>query len=147
VSKPVGIVFFDGNCGFCNRWVRLLLKWDQREQFIYCNINLDAELSKQLKIQEPLKQVDSIVLVQEGKVFYRSDAVFKILIALRGWWSFFKIYKLIPRLLRDAVYDLVARHRYAFNARNSSCSMADFEKSHRIIQNKLALDFLIRSFS
>ncbi len=69
MSKPVGIVFFDGNCGFCNRWVRLLLKWDQREQFIYCNLNLDDTLSKQLKIQEPLRQVDSIVLVQEGKVF------------------------------------------------------------------------------
>lgn len=147
MSKQVGIVFFDGNCGFCNRWVSLLLKWDQSEQFIYCNLNLDAELSKQLKIQEPLKQVDSIVLVQEGKVFYRSDAVFKILIALGGWWSIFKIYRLIPRLLRDGLYELIAKHRYAFNARNSSCSLADFENSHRIIQNKLALDYLIRSFS
>ncbi|MEI2696109.1 MAG: DCC1-like thiol-disulfide oxidoreductase family protein [Saprospiraceae bacterium] len=147
MSKPVGIVFFDGNCGFCNRWVRLLLKWDQREQFIYCNLNLDDTLSKQLKIQEPLRQVDSIVLVQEGKVFYRSDAVFKILIALGGWWTLFKIYRLIPRLLRDGVYELIAKHRYTLNAKNSSCSMADFENSHRIIQNKLALDFLIRSFS
>lgn len=147
MSKPFGIVFFDGNCGFCNRWVRLLLKWDRRELFSYCSLDLDSDLINKLNIQEPLKQVDSIKLIQDSKVFYRSDAVFKILIGLGGWWTLFKIYRLIPRLLRDGVYEAIAKYRYALNTKNSSCSRVDSGNSHRIIQNKLALDFLIRSFS
>lgn len=95
------LVLFDGDCHFCNFWVRFLMPRDHRRQFRFAPLALVPELSQ-----------DSIVVVADGKMFHRSEAVFKIIETL-GWPLWITdLFRKIPRPLRDGLYDFIANRRY-----------------------------------
>lgn len=142
-----GIVFFDGNCAFCNRWVKLLIQWDVKALYKFCSLTKDSELIKELEMQGLKNPLDSIILIRNGIFYHKSNAIIQILADLWTIGFVFKVFYLIPRSLRDGIYDLVANNRYRLNGKNKACPMPDFDNSHRIIENKEALHFLLRRFS
>jgi predicted DCC family thiol-disulfide oxidoreductase YuxK len=63
----------------------------------------------------------SLVFIHDGKAFRKSDAVLRALAALGGIWKLSAVLRLIPRFLRDAIYDLVSRNRYRWFGRLKAC--------------------------
>lgn len=110
------IIIFDGFCGLCNKSVNALIGLDKHKMFKYTS--LQGEFVKSLDL-EP--NIDSIIFYEEGTLYYKSTAILKILRSLGGIWVFTNIFYLIPALLRDNLYDLIAKHRYRIFNKMESC--------------------------
>src|SRR5262245_53083141 len=110
-SHPVSVVLFDGECILCHHSVRFILRRDPGKRFRFAS--LQSPVAKQLLQQAEVRQEDlpdSIVLLEQGRVFLRSTAALRIAWRMSGLWPLAAIFLIVPSFLRDAVYDLVARN-------------------------------------
>jgi len=112
------VIIFDGVCGLCNKSVDILIEIDTEKIFTYTS--LQGEFVKTLDI-EP--DIDSILFYQDGTVYYKSTAILKIFQALGGVWVFMTVFYLIPRSIRDFIYDIIAKYRYKIFGKRESCRM------------------------
>ncbi len=112
-------IFYDGTCGLCQRWVRLVLAEDPGPDyaFRFAPIQSDAFEStlQQTGISRETLPDSIIVATEDGQILSRSAAVFHILHRLGGLWRLLAIAgAAIPRPVRDSAYDAVARIRHRF---------------------------------
>jgi len=111
-SKPQteAILFYDGTCAFCHAMVRFVLVRDKYDLLTFAPLQGETIKEKNIYIMD----MDSIILyTQNGETLYKSDAVISLLERLDGiWFIMAKIIKFIPKILRDAIYDLIAKIRY-----------------------------------
>ena len=112
------VVFYDGGCGLCHRTVRLVLAADRAERFVFAPLQ-GSTFSQLLPKPDRVGLPDSIVLrTPQGQLLVRSNAVLYILSRLGGGWAVLaNLARLIPRPIRDAVYDFIARIRFGLFAR------------------------------
>jgi len=110
-EKNTKIVFFDGDCGLCQGMVSKLLFLDKKKQLKFAP--LKGKTAKAYLTHQDLS-CPTVVYVCAGTLFKKSDAVLRILIDLKGLYLVFNLFFLIPRWLRDFLYDLLAKHRYRF---------------------------------
>lgn len=115
------VLFFDGVCNLCNASVQWVLRHDRRGQFRFAA--LQSELGRQVLAQHGINAgaLDTVVLLAEGRVYTRSDAALELLRRLGGPWAGLSILRRLPRPLRDAVYNWIARNRYRWFGRQESC--------------------------
>ncbi len=112
------VIFFDGACGLCNTSIEMLIRLDKHKTFKYTS--LQGEYVKTLDIEEEL---DSIIFDEEGMLYYKSTAILRILRSLGGVWVLSNIFYIIPRFLRDFIYDVIAKYRYKLFGKIHSCRM------------------------
>jgi predicted DCC family thiol-disulfide oxidoreductase YuxK len=121
------MLFYDGYCGLCHRAVKFVLKHD-RSGTAFRFAPLQGEtFQARVAAAERAGLPDSIVvLTREGKLLVRSDAFLHILRRIGGGWKILgAVLAVIPRAVRDAVYDFVARIRYrVFGRRDDVCPVA-----------------------
>jgi len=112
------IVIYDGVCGFCNKSVDTLMRLDEKNIFQYTS--QQGEFVKTLDIASDM---DSIVFYKDGVLHYKSAAILGILRSLGGIWVFANVFYLIPELMRDFVYDLIAKYRYNIFGKMEGCKI------------------------
>ena len=112
------VIIFDGVCGLCNKSVDILIKMDKEKIFKYTS--LQGKFVKTLEI-EP--DIDSIIFYDDDVIYYKSTAILKILRSLGGIWVFTNVCYIIPRVLRDFIYDVIAKYRYKIFGKMESCRM------------------------
>jgi predicted DCC family thiol-disulfide oxidoreductase YuxK len=126
------IIFFDGVCNLCNASVQFILKRDHTQVFLFAP--LQGETFATLNIPEKEKLPDSIILLENGKLYAESDAVLHIArrlslpwryLALPGW--------LFPRFVRDPIYRLIARNRYRWFGKKDACYLPTSELKARFL--------------
>jgi predicted DCC family thiol-disulfide oxidoreductase YuxK len=129
-ASSAEILFYDGHCGLCHRTVKFVLRYD-RSGNAFRFAPLQGET---FQVRVPASQQaglpDSIVvLTREGELLARSDAFLHILRRMGGGWeSLASVLGVIPRVVRDAVYDFVARIRYrVFGRRDEVCPVTAAE--------------------
>jgi len=118
------IVLFDGVCNLCSATVRFVVKRDRKAYFVF--VALQSEKGRALLAQYglPPDKISTIVLIDQGRVFTRSEAVRNIARHLRFPWPVVAtLLRTVPRRIRDAVYDFVARKRYGWFGRKESCDL------------------------
>lgn len=127
------IVLFDGACNLCDTSVKFIIKNDPKA--LYRFAPLQSQLARKLLDQEKSssEKFESLILVENEKVYLRSTAALKIARNLKGLWPVFYPLIFIPSPIRDFLYDLIAKNRYKLFGRNDSCSLPD---------NKIASRFL-----
>jgi predicted DCC family thiol-disulfide oxidoreductase YuxK len=115
------IILFDGVCNLCNRAVQFVIKRDNKNQFLFAS--LQSEEGKQILKENSFqtKKMDSFFLVENGKVYDRSTAALKVLKKLNGIWSFFYVFVLVPKFIRDSVYNFIAKNRYQWFGAKNKC--------------------------
>lgn len=115
------LIFFDGICGLCNRFVDFVLQRDKREQFVFASLQgkTAAEHAEELA---KVTGFVSIALVDQDGAHFRSEAVLRVLRGLGGHWALLaSIGYLIPAFIREHVYCYVAQNRYRWFGRLGSC--------------------------
>lgn len=116
--KP--IIFFDGYCVLCNGSVNFVLKRDKKHKFFFAS--LQGETAHRLLSEKvALGALESVVLFENGRIWQRSDAAIRICAVLGGFYKIALVLKVIPRSVRDFVYDWVARNRYRWFGRRDAC--------------------------
>ncbi|MGI9542775.1 MAG: thiol-disulfide oxidoreductase DCC family protein [Cyclobacteriaceae bacterium] len=115
------IVLFDGVCNLCNGAVNFVIDRDPKKKFVFASLQSFAaqELLKQFHL--PLSDFKSIVLIKQGVVFDKSNAVLEITRELGSGWPILYAFKIIPKFLRDGLYELIAKHRYKLFGKRDQC--------------------------
>jgi predicted DCC family thiol-disulfide oxidoreductase YuxK len=127
------IVLYDGACRFCNAWVDFLLARDRAGRFQFAG--LDSEAARDLMRRYGLdpEQRASLVLIADGRAYLRSDAALRILVLLGGAWRVAGGVRIIPRSVRDAAYNSIARHRYRWFGRRRACRRPSADQAGRFL--------------
>ena len=125
-DEPDGLILFDGVCVFCSRWVRFVIDRDPERRFSFVAIQSEPgrALAARFGIDPEAPQTNAVIL--GGRVFFKSDAALTVLGALAAMWPL-GLLKAAPRALRDPVYDLIARRRYALFGRTETCMIPSAE--------------------
>ena len=127
------VLLFDGVCNLCNGSVQWVLRHDARAQFRFAALQSDTGQALLRRFGLDSAQLDTVVLVDGDRIFLRSDAPLEVARRLGGGWALLYIFKVLPRPLRNAVYDWVARHRYRWFGREESCMLPRLEWKGRFV--------------
>jgi len=118
--KKHGIILFDGVCNLCNGFVQRIIVADKNDYFRFASLQSEAGQDL-LKSYPNLKDLKSIVFLEDGDVFTKSAAALKIASNLNGSWKLLQFGYIIPELVRNAIYDLIAKHRYKWFGEKEQC--------------------------
>ena len=126
-SRQNPILFFDGVCGLCNRAVDFVLVRDKRRLFRFSP--LQGETAREMLTPEDVGDLKSIALFEAGAILRKSDAALRILWLLGGGWRWLGFLgRVVPRGLRDWVYDFVASNRYRWFGKKETCRLPTREE-------------------
>jgi predicted DCC family thiol-disulfide oxidoreductase YuxK len=121
IPTDKNIVLFDGVCNLCNASVRFIIKRDRKNLFYFASLQGAAgqELLRNLNLETD--QFNSFVLIEKSKVFVRSEAVLRVLKILGGSWKFLYAFIILPKFIRDGIYNLIAKNRYKWFGKKEKC--------------------------
>lgn len=119
--KDKGIVLFDGVCNFCNNSVNFIIRKDNTDYFRF--LALQSEKGKKIIERHNLdpENLQTIIFLEDGKIYTRSTAALRIARKLKGGWKLFYGFVIVPTFLRDVVYNIIAKNRYRWWGKQDSC--------------------------
>jgi predicted DCC family thiol-disulfide oxidoreductase YuxK len=123
-ASDAEILFYDGHCGLCHRAVKFVLKHDRSGRAFRFAPLQGATFQSRVPAADRADLPDSVVvLTADGSLLVRSDAFVHILRRLGGGWRILAgVLAVVPRPLRDVVYNFIARTRYSvFGKRDDLC--------------------------
>ncbi len=131
-QKPV--LLFDGVCNLCNRWVNFVIDRDPEARILFAPLQSDAarRLLKQFDID--VDAMDTVILLDQEKVYERSDAVLHLAGYLKGPVRLLRAGIIVPRFLRNALYDFIAKKRYRWFGQRNECRMPEPELKNRFLE-------------
>ena len=127
------IVLFDGVCNFCNASVNFLIDRDLEGRFVFGALQSEEGLAALKEHGLEDGYFDSIVLIDGDNVLTASDAVLEISRSMSGAWPLLRVFRIVPRSIRDAVYNWIARNRYAWFGKQDTCRMPTPEYRARFL--------------
>jgi predicted DCC family thiol-disulfide oxidoreductase YuxK len=132
------VIVFDGVCVLCNGWVRFLLPRDHRRRYRFAP--MQGEAGRSLLAAHGLDPDDpvSFLLIEHDRmpaprISVDSLAVLRVVAGLGGVWRLSSIARLVPRVLRDPLYRLIARNRYRWFGRYEACMVPATEDADRFL--------------
>lgn len=118
---PEAIILFDGVCNLCSGSVQFVIKRDPATYFKFASLQSDFGQQQLQRLALDQQSFHSIILISGDKVYQRSDAALEIAKKLSGAWPLFYGFKILPRFLRDVVYNLISRNRYSLFGKKDTC--------------------------
>jgi predicted DCC family thiol-disulfide oxidoreductase YuxK len=122
---------FDGVCVLCSTGVRWLMRHDPdgRVRFATAQSPIGSAIYRHYG-----RDIDgSYMLLDEGRLYEKSDGYLHLCKVLGGWWQLYRIAAIVPRPLRDFVYDIVARNRYGWFGKTGYCELIPPELKARLL--------------
>lgn len=127
------VVLFDGVCNLCNGWVRFVIARDPRARFRFASLQSPFGSDVLCRHGFASDFLGSILLLEGDVLFAKSDAVLRIAGGLRWPWPLLSVFRLVPRAVRDVVYDWVARNRYRWFGKRDSCPLPSRQDAARFL--------------
>lgn len=127
------ILLFDGVCNLCHGTVQWVIARDPQARFRFASLQSDAGRALLARHGLPDDALDTVVLVDGDARFTKSDAAIEVARRLGGWYRVAVAARLVPRPLRDAAYDWVARNRYARWGKRDACWLPTPELRERFL--------------
>lgn len=129
LSHDHPILLFDGECILCNNVVQWAWRHDKKGNIRYAT--LQSQLAEDLP--NDAQGLSTVVLIKNGKRYTRSSAVIELLRSIGGVWSLITITHIIPKGIRDYLYDWIAANRYRWFGKKDSCMMPPVGWAERFI--------------
>jgi predicted DCC family thiol-disulfide oxidoreductase YuxK len=138
-SLPNTIVLYDGVCGLCNRAVQFLLKRDRPDRFRFASLQSDFAATLLQRHGIDHTNLDTVyAVVNHGetneKLLAKGDAFLFFAKVLGGIWSVARLGSVIPRPIRNWLYDFVAANRYRVFGKAESCMLPDPASRHKFLE-------------
>jgi predicted DCC family thiol-disulfide oxidoreductase YuxK len=131
--KNKSIILFDGVCNLCTASVQFIIKRDPEAKFLFTSIQqADLSILPSGVTKEELT-LESILLLEQDKLFMRSTAALKIARKLNALWPLLYVFILIPAFIRDPIYNFIARNRYRWFGKQDQCMLPTEELKSRFI--------------
>jgi predicted DCC family thiol-disulfide oxidoreductase YuxK len=128
------VILFDGICNLCNGFVQFVIKRDRKNVFKFAS--LQSAYGQKFLTENKLNtdEFKSIILYKNEKLFTQSTAALKIFKELNGLWKLFFAFIVIPKFIRDAVYNLIARNRYRWFGKKETCMVPTKELEEKFLE-------------
>ena len=120
-EKDKSIIVFDGYCNFCSGSVLFIIRRDPGLIFRFSASQ--SETGRRILEEYDLDELaeHSLILIKNGRIYNKSGAALRISRQLRGLWPLFYGFILIPGVIRDLIYDFLARNRYRLYGKREEC--------------------------
>lgn len=124
------VLFFDGVCALCNGFADFVMARDRRGRFRLAALQGETAAAMGAMEAQPSAPaagdsdpLRSLLLRERGRWYRKSDAALRVIAGLDGAWKLARPLLWIPRILRDTVYDFIARNRYRWFGKRAACRM------------------------
>ncbi len=127
------VILYDGVCVFCSRWIRFVAARDVEKRFRFTAIQspYGTRLAQAFGIDPA--DPDTNAVVHGGVAHFKSDAALIVLSRLPGWrWT--RAFLVVPKIVRDPVYSLVAKNRYRIFGKFDACFVPDADMRARVVE-------------
>jgi predicted DCC family thiol-disulfide oxidoreductase YuxK len=128
------VIFFDGVCNLCNSLVKIVIQLDRKQKLRFAS--LQSEAAEKILSQDPGLQAgpDTLVYLENGKLYFKSDAVLRISRKIGGLLIIFQIGYVMPGPWRNWCYDLIARNRYRWFGQRKQCMVPNENIRKRFLE-------------
>jgi predicted DCC family thiol-disulfide oxidoreductase YuxK len=136
ISSTDKVILFDGVCKLCNAWSNFIIQHDHQHVYKLCSVQSD-EGQKILKhFGLPTDVFDSMLYVEGDAVYKQSDAFFNVVTQLGFPWKVVCIFRIIPKPLRNWLYDRIALNRYRLFGKYDACLLPTADHEARYLSEK-----------
>ena len=127
------VILYDGVCIFCSRWVRFVATRDVERRFRFTAIQspYGTRLAHAFGIDP--NDPDTNAVIHGGAAYMKSDGALTVLSHLPGW-SWTRVLFAVPRVIRDGVYNVIAKNRYRIFGKYETCIVPDAGLRARVIE-------------
>lgn len=126
------LIYYDGLCGLCDRFVRFVVARDRAGRYRFAPLRGETARARLGSLLDP-ESSQTVILEDDGRLRVRSDAALAIVAGLGGAWRAAALLRVIPRPLRDAIYDWIARHRFRWFGRRDECRVPGPDERNRFL--------------
>jgi predicted DCC family thiol-disulfide oxidoreductase YuxK len=130
-DKP--ILLFDGVCNLCNGFVQFILLRDPRGVFRFASLQSDTGQLLLEKYGLDSESLNTVVLIKGGKAYTHSEVALEVAPQLQGFWQWVALFRLVPRSVRDAIYNWIAKNRYKWFGKQDACMLPRAEWKARFL--------------
>jgi predicted DCC family thiol-disulfide oxidoreductase YuxK len=127
------VLLFDGVCNFCNSSVNFIMQRDPKGYFKFASLQSAYGQQQLLKAGLNTKEFDSLVLLENGRIYLRSSAALRIVRSLNGLWPLLYVFIIVPPFLRNFLYNIIARNRYRWFGKREECRVPTAEERGRFV--------------
>jgi len=129
------VVIFDGGCNLCARSVRFILDHEAAPVLRFTPLQSSAGARHLRELGFDPADAKTFVLIADGKVYVKSQAPIRLAHYLRGAWKLIGAIRIIPRAVRDWIYNVVARNRYRWFGRVDACITPSADLRVRFVED------------
>ncbi|MCM5662905.1 thiol-disulfide oxidoreductase DCC family protein [Galbibacter mesophilus] len=129
------IILFDGVCNLCNNSVQFVIKRDTKNVFQFASLQSDIGMKLLAERNIDPNETDSIVLIEPNIAYYtKSDAAIEIAKELGGGWQLLSVFDyILPKSIRDTIYDFIAKNRYKWFGKKEACPLPTPEQKAKFL--------------
>ncbi|SDZ55724.1 Predicted thiol-disulfide oxidoreductase YuxK, DCC family [Rhodonellum ikkaensis] len=128
---------FDGVCNLCNNSVDFVIQRDKKNRFKFGALQDVATKTLLKDYSIDSEYLDSLVLISGDQVYYKSSAALQIAKNLGGFWTFLYGLSVIPKFIRDPIYDWIAVNRYKWFGKKETCRLPSPEEKEKFLSEKM----------
>ena len=127
------VILFDGVCNLCTGLVQFVIQRDSKNKFRFASLQSPVA-TKLLGAETTTKdQLETMILIEDGQIYRKSTAALRTTKHLNKFWPAFTILLVIPRPLRDMVYDWIGKRRYRFFGKREVCWQPNADLKDRFL--------------
>jgi len=127
------VLLFDGVCNLCNSSVQFILKRDPKGIFRFASLQSEEAEALLEQYEDKPEDLDSVLLLEGEELYARSDAALRVARRLTGLWPFLYAFIVVPRPIRNGLYNWIAGNRYRWFGKKDQCMMPRPEWKHRFL--------------
>lgn len=132
LPKGKSLILFDGYCHLCSGTVQRIIRLDKDFHFLFAPINSEVGQAWRNEFEIP-ESVDSIILITNDAYYTHDDAVLRIATEIGGLLKVLKIGYILPPSWRCGIYRLIARNRFSWFGRRSTCYLPNEKQRERFL--------------
>jgi len=125
------IIYFDGICGLCNSFVKLLLKVDSDLKFATLQGKTGQKLLNKMNFSN--SDFDTVIFQKNDQIYTKSTAIFEIFKTIGGFWKILLIFSFLPISITDKLYRYIALKRFKVFGKLDQCDISIFNKPGQFI--------------
>ena len=131
--KQQPTILFDGVCNFCNSAVNFVIKRDKKKTIVFAPLQTTAGQVLLQQYNLPADDMQSFVFIDNGKAYTRSTAALKVCPYLRRLWPLCYVFIIVPKFIRDGIYNWIAKNRYKWFGVRDQCMIPTPEVKARFL--------------
>ena len=127
------VIIFDASCNLCSSLISFIIRHDRTGKFKFASQQSSFAKQKMQQIDSSELMPDSIIYIDQGNFYSRSDAALRIAKKLGGIMTLAYAAYILPRNWRDGLYDYMAKNRYRWFGKREECMLGGKEIQERFI--------------